>query len=240
MSVGEITFHSAFSSGVLFSQLGSGTPQNEFDHLGLFGINGTNSAIEIGAYNDTSFIVDTDGNPLDGMSYAGAIGSSGQLLNNKLIDQASGIVELSGVGQKLITDINVFDAANLGTEPQFLRQGSGTLLIKYIASGVSAVNTFNAKLFAYDAGGVITDSPPDITVYAYEINASGQFSTDVATSGKWKLMDGQGDPLIFVNHSTANGWQARNMHIWVAGISATPGSVGALNQWNLGFSTQFA
>lgn len=233
MTVGTINFRNAYTSGVIIEHLGSGT----YDHIGFFGANGTTSAVTINQYQDTTIIVDDAGNPANDLSLAGAVGSSGQMINTKYIDSTT--VDVSGA-QKSIVDINVFDVANLTTYPEFIAQNSGCLMIEYRASGVSEVNIFNPKIWAYDAGGALTDTPPDVAVFAYEVNASGKFVNNAAVSGVWKNIGGQAAAMPFLDHSSANGYEPRNQHLFVCGISVRPTSVGALDQWNLGFSLQFA
>ena len=238
MAFGDLTFHSARQSGVFISQLGSGT----YDHIGFFGSNGTNSAINVGTYQDTTIIVDNAGEPLNGEGFNGAVGSSGQLLNNKFITE--NIVSISGI-QRTLADssatsgINIFKPEALNTYPDFPDQGSGTLLIRWFAPAPSAVQTFNAKLWAYDAGGALTDPPPDVAVFGYEINASGQWF-NTAVSGAWQQMAGQNTALLFSNHSQSNGWRPESQHIWVCGLTVRANSVGVLDQWNFAFSLQFA
>lgn len=242
MSIGTIKFYNArigvSGLGLEISQLGSGV----FDHLASFGPNGNVSAVEVNNFQDTTLIVDEDGNPLtDHLSAALPFGGSGYLTNNKRVG-ASG-VSISGLplGPFIanIADVNVFNPLNLSTPPDFANRPSGTLLVTYQASGVSQVHVYNPKFFAYDATGAITDSPPDVSVFGYEINASGQvFST--ATSGVWQQTQGQNNPIFLVNHSPTNGWRAENLHYFVLGISVRPNAVGVLDDFNYAFQLQFA
>ncbi len=230
---GRIFFMNARESGIApIAQLGSGT----FDHLGFFGSQGPTTAIEIGSWQDTTVIVDSNGDPAAGMPFGG----SGYCTNTKNIGAST--VRISGqpVGpfEEEIDQVNIFEVGNLDTEPFFNRIPSGTLLVKYEASGTSAVHTFNAKMFAYDNTGAITDPPPDVTMMGFEINASGQWANS-SHSGVWKSMQGSNDALLFSDHSNANGWQARNVHLWVAALTGKAEAVGALDQWDLAFSVQF-
>jgi hypothetical protein len=232
---GTITFKNARESGVIATQLGSGT----YDHIGFFGANGPATAVEVGSYQDTTVIVDQDGNADASL---GPFGGSGYFQNCKNIGLAD-TVRISGAPDGpfdvLITEANKFDVNNLNTEPFFSNISSGTLLIQYEASGTSSVNTYNAKLYAYDNGGAITDPPPDVTVVGFEINASGIFN-DAAHSGVWHQMHGRDDALLFSDHSSANGYRASNLHLWVAAISVRPNSVGVLDEFDFVFSTQFS
>jgi hypothetical protein len=233
LDFGSVTFYNARASGTRIQELGSG----QFDHLGFFGPNGVTSAIEVNSYNDTTVIVDDNGDTFSDIDFGG----SGYCTNNKNV--GANLVQISGLPEgplvEFITDVNVFDPASLDTEPFFARIPSGTLLIRYDASGVSAVNTFNAKLYAYDATGAITDPAPDVTVVGFEINASGIWK-DANHSGVWKSMEGRDNALEFANHSSANGYQPSNVHIWVASVSARADSVGALDDFNFAFQLQFA
>lgn len=222
---GTVIFHNARASGVIVSQLGSGV----FDHIGFFGPFDTVSYVQKDNFQDTTWIIDSAGNPMPGAH-------SGKMTNCKYID--SDIVKVSGFPNAYINQVNVFNPAALTTYPDFPHQTSGTLLIEYVASGVSEVHTYNAKIYAYDATGAITDLPPDVTVMGFEINASGQWYT--GQSGVWVAMNAQGSPLYFVDHRASNGWDAEHKHIWVAAISVKPDAVGILNDFNLAFQFQYA
>lgn len=225
---GSISFHNPRASGVLLNQLGSGT----LDHIGFFGPQGVSSAIQVGQYNDSTIFVDSGG------AVVPHIGSeSGAVINNKYVTDTT--VQISGFAAQLLSLTNVFNADNLSTEPNFINQSSGSLLVRYFASGVSDVHTYNVNIFAYDATGSFADAPPDVTVRAYEINASGQWFNSAQTE-VWKTIHGQSDAYFFTNHSPSNGWRAANEHLWVAGISVRANSVGVLDDWNLAFSMQFA
>ena len=235
-NVGTIQFFNARvgddGQGLEISQLGSGV----FDHFALYGINGQTSAIEVGSWQDTTTVAQSDGTP-----FTAPLGSSGWMTNNKRVG-ASG-VSISGLPEGpydvLLTEVNKHLFANEAIAPDFLHRNSGTLLIVYTASGVSNVNIFNPKAFAFDATGALTDAPPDISVAAYEINASGQWFS-AATSGVWQNTEGQNAPIFMANRSTANNWLAANVHYFVLGVSVKPNSVGVLDDWNFAFQLQFA
>ena len=225
---GNVTFHAARASGIQIQQLGSG----QADHIGFFGANGTSSAIEVSDYNGTTFITDSNGAV---PAYLGS--ESGKLMNNKYASAST--VQVSGYGAKAVDLINIFQPENLGTYPDFLNRGSGTLLIRYCASGTSAVRTYNAKLYGYEAGATLTTVPPDCTLYGYEISASGH-TYNAAHSGVWSTMNGQADAMFFSDHSKAKGWEPHTEHIWVCGLSFKANSVGILDDWNYAFQLQFA
>ena len=232
---GRISIHNSRASGVEISLLGSGT----YSHLGFFGSQGTASAIEVGSYNDTTIIVDEDGqeNPA-----WGPFGGSGFCTNAKNPGVATQVT-LSGLpngpGTVNIVDVNTFNAANLLTEPEFLNQSSGTILIQYFASGVSQVHTYNARLYAFDNTATVETAPPDVVVQGFEINASGIWK-NTAHSGVWHNMHGRNDAMFFADHSPANGYRASNRHIWVAAITCRPTAVGIIDDWDVAFETQFA
>ncbi len=225
---GLITFRNARASGQIVDQLGSGT----YSHLGFFGPSDTSSAVEVGSFQDTTWIVDNAGNAP----------SSGKYKMTNCKWTSSSTVRISGLPEgpynANIVDVNVFSSAALSTYPNFPNQSSGTLLIEYCASGTSNVNTYNAKLYAYDATGAVTDPPPDVNVFGFEINASGQWYA--GQSGVWVPMLGQSSPLYFVNHSNANGWLPAHKHIFVAGIACKANSVGILDDFDFCFQIQYA
>lgn len=234
---GIVNFRSAASSGVVVSHLGSGT----FDHVAFYGDTGSNSAIRINEFNGTTFIAQSDG------TVATAVGGSGQLTNTARVDDTT---DTSGVLVKAVgeTDprpevdiatLNIFDPSHLADYPDFTNRPSGTLYIEWIAPSSLDVQVFNAKLYAYDATGAVTDDPPDVNVWMFEINPSGQFVNDTSISGVWKLAHTRDSALDFVNHSNTNGWAPRNQHVYVAGISVQPTAIGALDDWNIAFQLQF-
>jgi len=240
--IGVIRFYNArvgiSGRSLEISLLGSGT----FDHIGFFGPTGNTSAVTVGSFQDTTLIVDDAGSPLtDHLGAQLPFGGSGYLTNNRQ-NGPSGVV-ISGLPagpyDVLLGDVNVFDPLNLSIEPDFGNRPSGTILVTYQASGVSEVNIFNPKAFAFDATGAITDPPPDVTVAGYEINASGQwFSTGV--SGIWQTTLGRDTPIFLTNRSNANGWRPVNLHYFVLGLSVKPNSVGVLDDWDFAFQLQFA
>ena len=233
---GTVNFRNASASGTVVSHLGSGT----YDHIAFYGDSGSNSDVTINTFQGTTFIAQSTG------AVAGAVGSSGQMTNcqRPSADNTSGVL-VKAVGETdprpevLITSLTQFDLANIDSYPDFPNRPSGTLFIEFIAPSSLNVQTFNAKLYAYDAGGLITDSPPDVNVWMFEINPSGQFVSDNSISGVWKLAHGQNSALDFVNHSSTNGWAPRNQHVWVAAISVQPTAIGAIDDWNMAFSVQF-
>lgn len=234
---GIVTFRSAASSGVVISHLGSGI----HDHVAFYGDTGPSSAIRINEFNGTTFISQADG------TVATTVGGSGQLTNTARVadtTDTSGVL-VKAVGETDprpevdIVDLGVFDPASVDTYPDWDNRPSGTLFIEWIAPSSLAVQVFNAKLYAFDAGGTITDNPPDVSVWMFEINPSGQFLTDTSISGIWKLAHTRDGALDFVNHSNTNGWEARNQHVYVAGISVQPNAIGALDDWNIAFQLQF-
>lgn len=235
LDFGTVTFRNARESGVEVSLLGSG----QYDHLGFFGPDGAESAVEVGSFQDNTIIVDSNG--LENPAW-GPFGGSGFCTNAKSLGDPN-TVELSGLpngpGEVNIVDVNRFEAANLNTEPFFGQIPSGTLLIEYRASGVSEVHTYNAKFYAYDNTGTVNDAPPDVTVQAFEINASGQWR-NAAHSGVWRTLQGRGTALEFTDHSKANGWVKRNLHVWVTCITVKPNAVGILDEFDFAFETQFA
>ena len=184
---GRIRFYNSRASGIPISQLGSGS----FDHLGFFGSLGPNTAVEVGKYQETTVIVRGVGtNPYT------KFGGSGYCTNCKFLTTTT--VQISGLPKgpyiKPLTLVNKFDVYNRTHEPYIRNNASGTLLVKYSASGTSAIRTYNAKLYAYKANGTVNDAPPDVTIVAFEINASGKWY-DTAHSGVWRTLAGQNQAL---------------------------------------------
>jgi len=234
-NLGQIKFWNArVGNGKVIEvkQLGSGT----YDHVGFFSSTGHTSAVQINEFQRSTLLVDDAGTP-----FLATFGGSGYFTNNRL-KTSTGVV-ISGLPRGpydvLLTKVNKFLSANLAIEPDFRHRPSGTLLITYQASGASLVNIFNPKLFAFDALGAVTDPPPGVNVFGYEINASGQWFSS-AVSGVWQQTTGQGSPILLGNRSTAKGWKPRNEHYFGVGLSVRPTDVGVISDWNLAFSMQFA
>ena len=215
MSVsGILSFHSAYNSGVMVSELGTGT----YDHIGFFGINGVSDAIIVQNWNDSTWAVDASG--------ARDTGSWDALINNKYID-ASGC-STSGMPRVDIADYQDAD-----------HTASGTLLIWFRASGDMLINTYNAKLFAYDNTGSLYDPPPDVTLMGFEINPSGALIDGYSVT-EWSSMAGYAAGIDFVDHSPNTSYQEdQNEHMWYCAISARADAVGYLN-YNFSFVFQFA
>lgn len=235
LDFGRIEFRNARESGVQISLLGSGT----YDHIGMFGANGTASAVEVGSYQDTTIIIDSNGQ--ENAAY-GPFGGSGFMTNAKNVGDPN-TVQLSGLpdgpGVVNIADVNVFNSANLETYPHFVNQSSGTVMVVYEASGTSLVRTYNAKMYAFDNTGTVNDNAPDITIQGFEINASGVWRNS-AHSGVWKTMNNRNTALEFADHSAANGYEPANQHLWVAAITVRPEAVGILDDWDIAMELQFA
>jgi len=185
---GEVKFYSARVPALEISQLGSGVA----DHIGFFGPSGPGEAVQVGDWQDVTMITDYQGVVVP---YIGS--ESGKLTNTKYISSTT--AQISGYAAENLININTFDPANLSTYPNFLHQNSGTLRIHYAASGSLEVHTYNARIFAYDATGAVQDAPPDVTINAFEINASGQWF-NTAVSGSWKTIHGLNSALFFTNH----------------------------------------
>ncbi|MHA2219129.1 MAG: hypothetical protein ACXACY_24690 [Candidatus Hodarchaeales archaeon] len=241
LDFGSVKFINARESGIDISLLGSGT----YDHIGFFGSQGEVTAVQVGSYQDTTIIVDDNGVPLkDHLGQELPFGGSGYMTNAKNVGAAD-TVQLSGLpdgpGVVNITDVNIFDPNNLTIEPFFNQISSGTVMLQYRASGVSTVHTFNAKLYAFDnVSNNIEVAAPDVTIQGFEINASGIWR-NAAHSGVWRLMSGgRNQALEFADHSNANGYEKRNLHVWVAAISCRPDAVGILDEFDFAFETQFA
>jgi|GEM_PF-5652160 len=212
---GVLTFHACHNSGIMVSALGEGT----YDHIGFFGVGGVNDAIIVEHYNDSTWVVDASGNR--------DTGSWDALMNNKYVDPSG--CSTSGMPREAIA--NYQDAAHLA---------SGTLLIWFRASGEMLINTYNAKLFAYDNTGSLNDPPPNVHVEGFEINPSGAV-IDGYNVALWSSMDSQQLGINFVDHSPNTGYQAnQNEHTWYCAITARADAVGFLDDWDVVMVFQFA
>jgi len=210
---GVLTFHACHQSGMMVSELGSGT----YDHIGFFGAGGVNDAIIVNQYNDTTFIVTS-----------GGVAGGGTLMNNKYISAT----ECSTSGHPVKTVGSYQDAAHLA---------SGTLQIWFRAAGTLKIDTYNARLFVYDTVSNNYYTPPTyVTVNGFEINPSGATigAYDVT---EWSPMGGMANGINFFDHSpTFQYFNNQNEHLWRCAISARADAVGLLSDFHFLFTFQFA
>lgn len=209
---GVLTFHACHNSGITVSELGKGT----YDHIGFFGAGGPSDAIVVEQWNDSTWIVDASGNR-DTSTW-------GELVNNKYIDGSG--CSSSGLGR---VDISAYQDED--------HTASGTLLVRFRTSGNIQIDTYNAKLYAFNnLTGNYYEPPEYVTVMGFEINPSGLGSTFI-----WSDMGGLSKGVDFVDHSPATQYyENTNEHLWYATISAKGSAVGFLDDWDLMFAFQYA
>ena len=214
---GVLTFHACHNSGIMISQLGSGT----YDHMGFFGVNGVSDPIIVQNWNDSTWVVSSTGvrNPAEW----------GALMNNKWLD-ASGC-STSGMPRKAVSAYQ--DVAHLS---------SGTLLVRFRGTAGLKVDTYNAKLYTYDNTSTYYTPPTDVTMFGFEINPSGAILAgvgyDVTT---WSSMGSISAGIDFIDHSPATNYMSNvDEHLWYCAVSARADAVGFLDEFSLVFVFQFA
>ena len=212
---GVLTFHACHNSGIMISQLGSGT----YDHMGFFGAGGVNDPIIVNQWNASTWVVSSTGarNPAEW----------GALVNNKWIDSSG--CSSSGMPRKPVSDYQ--DVAHIS---------SGTLLVRFQGTAGLQVDTYNAKLYSYDNTASYYTSPSEVTMMGFEINPSGALISgyDVTT---WSAMGSISAGINFVDHSPATNYMSNSSeHLWYCAVSSRADAVGFLDEFSLVFVFQFA
>lgn len=177
-------------SGVTIPQVGGAST---FRYIGLFGSTGLMDSVTIGQAQDTTWLVNQQGNA------SGTLAGSGKMVNNKWVD-ASG-VSIDGAARVALSGVTT--------------SGEATIQIT-LTSGV-AFNVQNARLFAYDGDNVNND-PSGIHVLSYEIIPA---SFSGAGDTQWALIDSDGFNYM-VDRTAGVGYSAATQHDYFVGLSIRP------------------
>jgi hypothetical protein len=196
----------ALASGIVIEQLDPPGNTSGANYLGFFGAGGpkgTPFAVIVDKYQDTTYVTNTSGNNL---GLVGLLGS-GQLLNNKFV--ATNLVNVDGQGSVELSDVP---------------QESGTLLIRFVPSGASPVQTQNmvirtVPLNATSGTDTIDGIVVGLKVQGYEPGADNIWTQ---TAG-----DGALDNRLFILDHDVPSLQ----HDFFASESTSPEGVGQRNDW---------
>jgi hypothetical protein len=189
--------------------------------LGFFGAGGFGNSVEVGAYQGTTFITDSDG-----------AASAGAVNNNQYVDTgatASGVIN-----------------TNISSAPRHLKQipnRYATLEIKFTHD--TAVKVQNAKLRIYDrsninngASGVVTKVAQIVHPYVVEaFNGSGD-ATWITPVGSSVIVDLDGSPGISGSKGLSTTW-TDTQHSFYTLLSASPSSIGAKTMFGLYVSLEY-
>jgi hypothetical protein len=184
------------------------------NHVGFFGAGGPKGvpfAVIVDRYQDATYITNTSGNNLGDVGVPG----SGELINTKF--EAAGLANVSGIGGISVADIP---------------QESGTLLIRFVPSGATAVRTQNAvcrTVVLNSASGVddITGIVVGLKVWGFETGASNSWSQTAGTGA----LDNR---VFFVDHNTVD-----LVHDFFVSLSSSPENVGQRNDFGFFFVIEF-
>lgn len=183
--------------------------------LGFYG-GGFGDSVEVGEYQDTTFITDGNGT------------SQGPQVNNiKYLNTASG--EINGAGS----------GVPLTAIPNYL----ATLNIRF--SHGSAVKTQNAKLRIYDRSD-IDNPASGVTTKVAEIIHPDQVQNDNGSgSTEWSSLAGSGVIMSLVSSPGTSGERPNGSetsdvrHDWYCSISASPDSIGSKTLFGLYFAVEY-
>ncbi len=186
------------------------------NHVGFFGAGGPEGipfAVIVSRYQDATFITNTSGFNLGRDPYG--LPGSGELINHKFVDTST--ANVSGTGE--VSLINV-------TRP------SGTLLVRFLASGTTEVRTQNAILYTVvlnASSGVddVTSVVAGLKVQGYEPEVD---STWTQTAGAGAI----DNRLLILDHDVAE-----LQHDFFVGLSASPENVGERNDFGFFMVIEF-
>ena len=213
----NLTFRNPASSGIAFN---TGT----WDHI-RFSAATSGSSVASGSAQDTSWVASGNG------SVAGAAGTSGALPNCKYIS-SSNIVINDNAGSQAYSGTLTALPASTGTLPDFDLRPSGTLMINLESDDGSIFRTSNT-FFWCDNGTTPATAPVGITAYAVEFNKGGEGSTT------WTDIGGSGNQITIQDHSTGNGYDQAEQHIFAVALSVVPTTSGTLEDIRYYFTTDF-
>jgi len=185
--------------------------------LGFFGTGGFGTSVQVGQYQDTTFITDGSG-----------VTQGPQVDNNKYQGNVSGVSNNSGA---------VIHISGLPLE-------SGTLNIRF--TNTSAVQTQNGELRIYDRVAINNDASGVTSQVAQLVQGgSGVEPTTGAAqtwdSGEdgWLALNGSGTTMTLLN-SPGSGGQGPSgasstdtRHDWYFAVSASPDSIGSKTSYGL-------
>ena len=204
------------ASGTIIEQLDPPGNTSGANHVGFFGAGGPQGvpfAVIVDKYQDSTYITNTSGFNM-GVAPFG-VKASGELNNTKF--ESAGVANVNGVGSVLLSDIP---------------RESGTLLIRFVPSGSTAVRTQNVLLRTVvlnAASGI-----DDITGVVVGLKVQG--FEPVADNG-WTQTAGDGaldNRLFLIDHNVPD-----LIHDFFVSLSASPEAVGERNDFGMFFIIEF-
>lgn len=186
------------------------------NHVGFFGAGGPQGvpfAIIISRYQDSTYITNTSGFNMGVLPFG--VPGSGKLNNFKY--ESSNLANVSGVASVSLSDIP---------------STSGTLLVRFVASGTTEVRTQNVlcrTVVLNSASGIdnVTDVATGVKVQGFEPGADNSW-TQTAGVG---AIDNR---LFFTDHNDTD-----LVHDFFVGLSASPEAVGERNDFGFFFIVEF-
>jgi hypothetical protein len=184
--------------------------------LGFFGA-GFGQSVEVGAYQDSTYVTDANGSASAGATY-----------NNKYLGTVSGVLNSSIAAARILTQI-----------PNRL----ATLEIRFTHD--TAVKLQNTKLRIFDrsninngASGVVTKVAQIIHPYVVEANNGSGDATWSTPVGSSVIMTMNGSPGM------SGAWSVSTTHTdtehsFYTLLSASPNSIGAKNLFGLYIQTEY-
>lgn len=178
--------------------------------VGFFGNAGFGSSVSVGAYQDSTYITNSNG------TIAGA-----SLNNIKYSHPNSGIV--NGIGSPS------------GLNLQAITNSQASLNVRF--SHTSAVATQNVKLRIYDRANINNAASGVTTKVAEIIHPTTTNALDGSGSSSWQTPAGSGTVMDLVSSPGMSGLRPNgsgtiaDRHDWYLALSASPDSIGSKTQY---------
>jgi hypothetical protein len=198
------------ASGTVIQQLTTPGNTSGANFVGFFGTGGPQGApfaVIVDRYQDKTFITNMSGTNLGSPPFG--LRGSGQLLNAKFLSANT-------------ASLNSFPSVTVGNVPA----ASGTILIRFNASGVTTARTQNATLRCVVLNA--SSGVDDITAVVTSLKIQG---FEPVNDAVWTQMAGAGATDNRLNFDDQN--VTVNQHDFFACLSASPEAVGQRN--NFGF-----
>ena len=194
---------SNFTSLVPIEQLDPPGNTSGANHVGFFGAGGPEGipfAVIVARYQDKTFITNASGTNLGAAPWG--LPGSGELINHKYV--SSNTVNVSGLGSNSLSNVT----------PE-----SGTLLVRFEASGTTEVRTQNAILYTVALNA--TSGVDDVSSVVSNLKVQGY---EPGVDATWTQTAGAGavdNRLLLQDHTVTD-----LVHDFFVGLSASPEAVG--------------
>ena len=204
------------ASGTIIEQLDPPGNTSGANHVGFFGAGGPRGvpfAVIVDKYQDSTYITNTSGENM-GIAPFG-VKASGELNNTKFQDAS--LANVNGVA---------------GVELSGIPQESGTLLVRFVPSGSTAVRTQNVLLRTVILNA--TSGVDDLTGVVVGLKVQG---FEPAADNGWTQTAGDGaldNRIFFTDHNVPD-----LIHDFYVSLSASPEAVGERNDFGMFFIIEF-